>query len=96
MVLLVASASAANAVVDGIRRLTFDTPVDEVFSVGLHSQGEYEIDKGLIYSMPCRVKHGQLEIVTSFEHNAFGQEKIRLVLEELRQEYEAVKALGLL
>lgn len=89
------AASAANAVVDGIRRLTFDTPENDCFSVGLCSQGEYGVDKGLIFSMPCRVQNGTVKVLTHFELNEFAQTKFELVLDELRQEYQAVKALGL-
>lgn len=89
------AASAANAVVDGIRRLTFDTAMNDCFSVGRCSQGEYGVEKGLIFSMPCRVIHGQAEVLTHFEFNDFGRAKFEIVLDELRQEYEAVKALGL-
>lgn len=90
------AASAANAIVDGIKRLSFDTPKDDCFSVGRCSQGEYGVDEGLIFSMPCRVTEGQLEVLTHFSLNEFGREKFQLVLEELRQEYHAVKALGLI
>lgn len=89
------AASAANAVVDGIRRIVFDTPDNEVVSMAVCSQGEYGVDKGLIFSFPCRVKNGQLEVVKDFQLNEFGQEKFKLVLDELRQEYQTVKELGL-
>jgi len=90
------AASAANAVVDGIRRLTFDTPANDCFSVGRCSQGEYGVEKGLIFSMPCRVVKGQLEVLTHFQLNDFGRAKFDIVLDELRQEYHAVKELGLI
>ncbi len=90
------AASAANAVVDGIRRLTFDTAANDCFSVGRCSQGEYGVDKGLIFSMPCRTTHGHLEVLTNFQLNEFGRDKFALVLDELRQEYQAVKELGLI
>lgn len=90
------AASAANAVVDGIRRLTFDTPAQDCFSVGRCSQGEYGVEKGLIFSMPCRVQHGRLEVLTHFEFNEFAHTKFQLVLDELRQEYNTVKELGLI
>lgn len=90
------AASAANAVVDGIRRLTFDTPVNDCFSVGRCSQGEYGVEKGLIFSMPSRIVKGQLEVLTHFQLNDFGRAKFDIVLDELRQEYHAVKELGLI
>ena len=60
------------------------------------SQGEYGIDEGLIFSMPCRTENGKVKVVTGFEQNAFGQEKIALTLNELRHERDQVKELGLI
>ncbi len=90
------AASAANAVVDGIRNLVTDTPVLETFSMCLSSDGQYGVDKGLIFSYPCRVEHGKLKVVEGIKHNEFGQEKFKLTLDELRAERDAVKSLGLI
>lgn len=90
------AASAANAAVDGVYRIVHDTPINDTFSVALHSQGEYGVDEGLIFSYPCQVKAGKLQVVTGIEHNAFGQEKFKITLDELRAERDAVKELGLI
>lgn len=90
------AASAANAVVDGIRRIVFDTPENEIVSMSVCSKGEYGVDEGLIFSFPCRVIHGHLEVLTHFQLNEFGRMKFELVLDELKQEYNAVKELGLI
>lgn len=89
------AASAANAVVDGIRRIIFDTPKNEIVSMSVCSNGEYGVDKGLIFSFPCQVQAGKLEVLTHFQLNEFGKAKFQSVLEELRQEYKAVQELGL-
>jgi hypothetical protein len=39
------------------------------------------------------VKYGQFEIISGWEHNAFGREKIQSTLKELREEREAVREL---
>ena len=62
----------------------------------LASSGQYGIDKGLIFSYPCRVDNGQLSVVEGLEHNAFGQEKLALTHNELCSERDTVKAKGLL
>ncbi|HAZ13302.1 MAG: malate dehydrogenase [Bdellovibrionales bacterium GWA2_49_15] len=93
---LSSAASAANAVVDGIYNLTHDTPAGMTFSMCLASTGEYGVDSGLIFSMPCRVENGELKVVTGVVLNDFGKEKFQKTLEELRGEYKAVKELGLL
>ena len=90
------AASAANAIVDTIYQLSHDTPEGEIFSVAFCSEGQYGIDAGLIFSMPCRVKNGKFQVCTDWKHSEFGQEKLRITLEELREERDAVKLLGLI
>lgn len=90
------AASAANAAIDGVYSLTHDTRPDECFSVCLASSGQYGIDKDLIFSFPCRTVNGKLQVIEGLKHNAFGEEKIALTLDELRQERDAVKGLGLI
>jgi malate dehydrogenase len=90
------AASAANGVVSGVHNLLNDTPAGETFSMCLASNGQYDIDKGLIFSYPCRVENGELKVVEGLEHNAFGQEKMALTHDELRSERDTVKAKGLL
>ncbi len=91
-----AAASAANAAIMSIYNLTHDTKAGESFSVGRASQGEYGVDEGLIFSVPCRTEGGKLQVVTGLKQDAFGQEKIKITLEELRSERDAVKQLGLI
>lgn len=90
------AASAANAVVDGIRSLVTETAADETYSMCLSSNGEYGVDKGLIFSYPCRTEGGKIKVVEGIKQNDFGQEKFKLTLEELRGERDAVKSLGLI
>ena len=90
------AASAANATIRSVYNLTHDTPNDENFSVALASTGEYGIDDGLIFSYPCKMLDGNLNVVMGIEQNKFGEEKIKLTLDELRQERDAVKDLGLI
>lgn len=90
------AASAANAVVMGVNHLVTDTLAGETFSMCHHSNGEYGVDKGLIFSMPCRTEQGQLKVVEGLSLNPFSQEKFNLTLNELRQERDMVRELGLL
>jgi malate dehydrogenase len=90
------AASAANGIIRGIHHLVTDTVEGESFSVALSSQGEYGVDSGLIFSFPCRREQGDIAVVEGIEINAYSQEKLDLTLNELRQERESVKALGLL
>lgn len=90
------AASAANAIVTGVNHLVNDTPVGETFSMCLHSNGEYGVDKGLIFSFPCRREGGQLKVVENLPMNEYALEKFNLTLNELRQERDTVRELGLL
>jgi malate dehydrogenase len=93
---LSSAASAANAVVDGIYHLTHDTKAGETYSMCLASNGEYGVDKGLIFSFPCKTVNGKLQVVEGIKQNDFGTEKFNLTLNELRSERDAVKELGLI
>lgn len=90
------AASAANAALMTVYQLTHETASNETFSVARCSQGEYGVDEGLIFSVPCKTEHGKLKVVTGIEQNNFGQEKFKLTLDELRHERDAVKELGLI
>lgn len=90
------AASAANACVQGVYNLTHDTPAGETFSMCLASNGQYGVDEGLIFSFPCRMKNGKLEVVEGVNHNAFGKEKFKTTLDELKLERDTVRDLGLI
>lgn len=90
------AASAANAVVVGVNHLVTDTVAGESFSMCRSSTGEYGVDEGLIFSMPCRREQGVITVVDNLSLNSFSQEKFDLTLDELRQERDMVKELGLL
>jgi len=90
------AASAANAIIRGVNNLVTDTPEGETFSMCRHSEGEYGVDKGLIFSFPCRTVGGQLHVVNNLEFNDYGQEMFHKTLHELQQERDAVKELELI
>lgn len=87
------AASAANAIIDSIKNISTPTLKGHWFSMCLHSDGSYGIDKGLIASFPCISDGKEISIVQGIELNSFSQEKIRASVEELRVEKENVKAL---
>lgn len=90
------AASAANAIVTGVNHLVNDTPAGESFSMCRSSQGEYGVDEGLIFSFPCRREQGQLKVVEGLSFNDYGRDMFNKTLDELRQERDTVKSLGLL
>ena len=90
------AASAANAALMTVYNLTHDTKQGETFSVARCSEGEYGVDEGLIFSMPCRTEGGKLKVITGITQNEFGQKKFDITLDELRKERDAVRELGLI
>lgn len=93
---LSSAASAANACISGVSRLTRDTMGGETFSMCLASKGEYGVDKDLIFSFPCNVKNGEVKVVEGIEHGEFGNEKFAATLKELQIERDTVKEMGLI
>lgn len=90
------AASAANAIVTGVNHLVNDTPAGESFSMCRCSEGEYGVDEGLIFSFPCRREQSQLKVVEGLTFNDYGRDMFNKTLDELRQERDTVKSLGLL
>ena len=78
--------SAANAVVDHLRDLYLGN--DKVVSLGVASQGEYDIPKGLWSSYPVRCLGGfTWEIVKGIPLSSYCHEKIGVSVKELEEEY---------
>ena len=87
------AASAANAVIDTVKALTFATPGNQVFSAAVCSGGEYGITRGLMFSYPLRYDGTNWKIVEGLEHDAFAKEKIKATEKELLDERAAVENL---
>ena len=90
------AASAANAVIHGVNSLLLDTSAEESYSMCLKSEGQYGVDDDLIFSFPCRTVNGKRQVVEGISLSAFAQAKFDATLNELRQERDAVRALGLI
>jgi malate dehydrogenase len=90
------AASAANAIIDNVYQVVHDTPSDQSYSLCVASQGQYDVDPGLIFSFPCRTVNGQVQIIDGVKHNDYGLAKLQATLNELRSERDAVKALALI
>ncbi|TGL03227.1 malate dehydrogenase [Leptospira bouyouniensis] len=85
------AASAANAVVDTVRNIVTPTKPGDWFSAASNSNGEYGVDKGLIFGYPLKSDGKKVEIVTGLEINAFGKEKFDITHNELKEERNEVK-----
>lgn len=90
------AASAANGVIRGVNHLVTDTERNDSFSMCMHSNGEYGVDEGLIFSFPCLRRNGELQVVRDLPMNDYAKQLFDITLNELRQERDMVKSLGLL
>jgi len=89
----ISAASAANAVVGTVRRLTTPTPAGDYFSVGVQSDGAYGIEKGLIYSFPIRSDGENWSVVPCLPVNDFSRSKLTATENELKEEKALVATL---
>jgi len=89
------AASAANAAIDHVHDWVNGTGDDSWTSAAIVSDGSYGVPEGLISSFPVRAKGGKWEIVQGLEISEFSRAKIDASVNELVEERDAVKELGL-
>jgi malate dehydrogenase len=87
------AASAANAAIDHVRDWTLGA--DGLRSMAVRSGGQYGVEEGLMSSFPVRCANGGFEIVEGLEVGDFAQAKIDATVNELEEERDAVRKLGL-
>ena len=85
------AASAANAIIDTVRAV--DSPDGRIFSAAIPSDGAYDVPEGIVFGYPLRRTDAAVEVVQGIEHEAFAREKIRVTLDELVEERDAVRDL---
>ncbi|MDT0380486.1 malate dehydrogenase [Streptomyces sp. DSM 42041] len=90
------AASAANAAIDHVHTWVNGTPDGDWTSMGIPSDGSYGVPEGLISSFPVTCSGGTYEIVQGLEVNDFSRARIDASVQELADEREAVRGLGLL
>ncbi|MDQ4107071.1 MAG: malate dehydrogenase [Actinomycetota bacterium] len=88
------AASAANAAIDHVRDWALGA--DGLRSMAVPSDGQYGVEEGLVSSFPVRCSDGDYEIVDGLEIGEFAQSKIDITVNELKEERDAVKELGLI
>ena len=89
------AASAASAAIDHMHDWALDTPDGEWVSMGIPSDGSYGVPEGLIYGFPVTVKNGQYSIVQDLPISDFSRGKMDATAQELTEERDAVRELGL-
>lgn len=93
---LSSAASAANAAIDHMHDWALGTPDGDWVSMGIPSDGSYDVPEGIISSFPCTVKDGEYEIVQGLGISEFSRGKIDASTAELVAERDTVSGLGLI
>lgn len=78
--------SAASSACDHIRDWVLGTPKGTWVSMGVYSDGSYDVPPGLIYSYPVTCENGSWSIVQGLSINEFSRAKLVATAEELAEE----------
>jgi malate dehydrogenase len=89
------AASAANAAIDHVHDWVSGTPAGDWVSMGVPTDGSYGIEEGVVAGLPCTCAGGEWSVVEGLELPDFSRSRIDASAAELREEREAVSALGL-
>jgi malate dehydrogenase len=89
------AASAANAAIDHVRDWVLGTEAGDWVSMGVSTDGSYELAEGVIAGQPCQCVEGEYSIVEGLEITGFSRVRMDASLDELRSERESVAELGL-
>jgi len=87
------AASAANAAIDHVR--DWVQGADGLRSMAVPSDGAYGVEEGLVSSFPVRCEGGSYAIAEGLEVGDFARQKIDRTVNELKEERDAVRQLGL-
>ena len=87
------AASAANAAIDHMRTWALGTAEGDWVSMGIPSDGSYDIEPGIIFSYPVTCSAGEYTIVQDLEVNEFSRVRMNGTETELREERAAIEGL---
>jgi len=90
------AASAANAAIDHVHDWIRGTPAGDWVSMGVRSDGSYDVPEGLVAGFPCACADGEWSIVEGLEIDEFSRPRILASAAELAEERDAVSGLGLI
>lgn len=86
---LSSAASAANASIDHIFDWVNGTQ-GKWTTMGVPSDGSYGIPEGIVFGFPVITNNGKYEIVQGLAFDTFSQERIKVTLDELLEERDAI------
>ncbi|VVB07241.1 unnamed protein product [Arabis nemorensis] len=78
--------SAASSACDHIHDWVIGTPEGTFVSMGVYSDGSYNVPSGLIYSFPVTCRNGEWSIVQGLPIDEVSRKKMDLTAEELKEE----------
>ncbi|MEW2356855.1 malate dehydrogenase [Spirillospora sp. NPDC029432] len=90
------AASAASAAIDHVHTWVNGTKDGDWTSMAVVSDGSYGVPEGLISSFPVTTKDGAWKIVQGLEIDDFSRARIDASVNELAEERDAVRKLGLI
>jgi malate dehydrogenase len=90
------AASAASAAIDHVYTWVNGTAEGDWTSMAVPSDGSYGVPEGIISSFPVTTKDGKYEIVQGLEIDEFSRPRIDASVQELVDERDAVRKLGLI
>ena len=65
----------------------------EWVTMGVPSDGSYDIPEGTVYGFPCTTENGDYKIVKGLEIDAFSREKMAATLKELEEEKAGIASM---
>ena len=90
---LSSAASAANAAIDHIRDWVAGSRDGDWVTMGIPSDGSYDIPEGVIYGYPVTIKGGEYQVIKGIEISDFSRKRMDATLKELHEERDGVKHL---
>jgi len=93
---LSSAASAASAAVDHVNDWVLGTPDGDWVSMAIPSDGSYGVAEGLMSSFPVTCSGGEISVVSGLDLDGFSRACIDATVDELSQERDTVRELGLI
>lgn len=90
---LSSAGSAAHAIIESVRSIHLGTPAHDWTSLGVVSQGEYNVPEGLVFSYPVRSDGETCTVVSGIDHAETATRLLDATTIELLQERSAVQHL---
>ena len=90
---LSSAASAASAAINHMHDWVFGSPCDDWVTMGVLSDGSYDVPQGVVYGFPVTCSNGEYKIVQNLPISQLARQRILQSYYELLSEREQVKHL---